>query len=639
VTYLVRDSFSSQELRLFPAFSGSKPNERLAMMLRRDRGRRSRYAEPRRHETCRLLRSRALLPAIFFIFSRRGCEAAARMVVEKGLRLTSGNESEQITAYAHAATSHLDERDLDALGFFAWVDLLSCGVAAHHAGMVPAMKEAVEHLFAAGLVKLVFATETLALGINMPARTVVLESLSKFTGETHETLQPGDFTQLTGRAGRRGIDTAGTAVVLHSRYLDFQRVAGIAARGSHPLRSSFRPTYNMAVNLIARYEQRHAEELLDASFAEFSLSRQRRRVKAEIDRDLDRLAKLKVAAEHPEVDVWAEVGAQKRSQAAVMAEFALATPPGAVLEWDDHGIRRRAAVIAVGRSKQPRLLAVTESGESRRFASDKLPVSIRRIGQLALPRPFRPRDSGYRATVAEQLIEFEPSDPPAPAYPLDPEPLPDLSANLEAARAAKRLEARIESSRRRAAAVEPAVISRFQATTAVLETLGFTSGWTVTPKGTRLRSLYNGLDVVLSECLTAGLFADLEPSQAAGLASAFTYQARRTDSSHIWPPELASVGEAVERIWKRVTSIEQEHGLEPTRAPDAGFAGAISAWVRGATLADLLVDEDPGMGDFVRNARQLLDLLRQIDDADATPRIRDAIRSIDRGVVAAAGSV
>ena len=641
VTYLVRDRFSGQELRLFPAFSGGRPNERLASMLRRDRGGRGRYVGPRRHETCELLRSRGLLPAIYFIFSRKGCEAAARTVVDRGLRLTSPQEAEQITEYARAATSHLEPRDLDVLGYPSWIELLSRGVTTHHAGMVPAMKEAVESLFAQGLVRLVFATETLALGINMPARTVVLESLSKFTGESHETLRPGDFTQLTGRAGRRGIDTAGTAVVLHSQHLDFERVAAIAARGSHPLRSSFRPTYNMAVNLVARYERRHAETLLAASFAEFSRSRQRRSLQSEIADDLERLARLRTAAEHPDVDIWAEADSQGRSHAAVMAEFIAATPPGSVLEWEARGKVRRVVVIAVGRGKQPRLLAVTESGDSQRFASGKFPSSLRRIGLLELPRPFHPRDAGYRAGVAKLLDGFEPEAAAVSAYANDSGATSDISAHLDAARAARRLEARLESQQRRAAAVGPAVLRRFRSTTDVLDELGYTSGWQLTPKGTQLRSLYNDLDVVLAEALAADLFADLGPPAVAALASAFTFEPRRAETPGTWPLDLAEQGRAVTRISARVGSIEKSHGLDPSRPPDPGFATTIWRWAEGASLADLFEGEEPGIGDFVRRARQLIDLLRQIDATDAVvgSSVIDAIRAIDRGVLAAAGAL
>ncbi len=640
VTYLVRDRFSGQELRLFPAFSGSRPNERLASMLRRDRGGRSRYVGPRRHETCELLRTRGLLPAIYFIFSRRGCDAAARVVVDRGLRLTSQQEAEEIIEYARSATSHLEPPDLDVLGYSSWIELLSRGVAAHHAGMVPAMKEAVESLFARGLVRLVFATETLALGINMPARTVVLESLSKFTGESHETLRPGDFTQITGRAGRRGIDTEGTAVVLHSQHLDFERVAAIAARGSHPLRSSFSPTYNMAVNLVARYDRSRAETLLAASFAEFSRSRQRSNLLSEIEDNLERLAALRSAAEHPDVDIWAEIDSQGRPHTAVMAEFISATPPGSVLEWDARGKVRRVVVIAVGRGKQPRLLGVTESGDSRRFASGKFPSSLRRIGQLELPRPFHPKDARYRAEVAKQLNSFKPETAAVAAYASDSGETSDISAHLDAARAARRLEARLESQQRQAAAVGPAVVRRLRSTTDVLDKLGYTSGWKLTPKGTQLRSLYNDLDLVLAESLAAGLFADLDPPAIAALASAFTFQPRRAETSGTWPLELTDQGREITRISARVCSIEKSHGLDPSRPPEPGFATTIWAWAEGASLADLFEDEDPGIGDFVRGARQLIDLLRQIDGTSAVvgSSVIDAIRAIDRGVVAAAAA-
>ena len=136
------------------------------------------------------------------------------------------------------------------LGYWEWRDALERGIAAHHAGLLPVFKETVEELFVAGLVKAVFATETLALGINMPARTVVLEKLSKYNGEGHADLTAGEYTQLTGRAGRRGIDIEGHAVVVWSPGMDPRAVGGLASRRTYPLRSSFRPSYNMAVNLV-----------------------------------------------------------------------------------------------------------------------------------------------------------------------------------------------------------------------------------------------------------------------------------------------------------------------------------------------------------------------------------------------------
>ncbi|HEY2271246.1 MAG TPA: DEAD/DEAH box helicase, partial [Jatrophihabitantaceae bacterium] len=146
------------------------------------------------------LDSEGLLPAITFIFSRAGCDAAVDQCVRAGLWLTGEDERDEIDSIIDERTAAIPGEDLEVLRYWEWREALRRGVAAHHAGLVPAFKETVEHLFVRGLVKAVFATETLALGINMPARTVVLERLSKFNGETHAELTPGEYTQLTGRA-------------------------------------------------------------------------------------------------------------------------------------------------------------------------------------------------------------------------------------------------------------------------------------------------------------------------------------------------------------------------------------------------------------------------------------------------------
>ena len=158
-----------------------------------------------------------LLPAITFIFSRNNCDAAVRQCLAAGIRLTNTQERSEIRAVIARNIKNLAEEDLVVLGYYEWADALERGIAAHHAGLLPAFKVTVEELFQKGYVKAVFATETLALGINMPARTVVLEKLSKWNGEAHVAISPGEYTQLTGRAGRRGIDIEGNAVILWAR--------------------------------------------------------------------------------------------------------------------------------------------------------------------------------------------------------------------------------------------------------------------------------------------------------------------------------------------------------------------------------------------------------------------------------------
>ena len=297
--YLVLDR-ERERLKMLPVFVDGRPN-RDALQLddaarpggrpgarhgrgdgRSGRGRR--VGPPGRVETVELLDQRRMLPAIFFIFSRAQCDAAAKACLDAGLRLTSNEERDAIRRIVDARLGGLESADLDVLGYGQFVAQLDIGVAAHHAGMVPPMKEVVEECFIAGLVKVVFATETLAVGINMPARTVVIEKLTKFTGEHHEQLTPGEYTQLTGRAGRRGIDNIGHAVVLWSPWVRFDEVAELAGSTAFHLRSAFRPTYNMAANLIRTYTSEEAHHLLNLSFAQYQADRDIVRLEARLDR-------------------------------------------------------------------------------------------------------------------------------------------------------------------------------------------------------------------------------------------------------------------------------------------------------------------------------------------------------------------
>ena len=241
------------------------------------RNRRGRFAEPSdrmsRADIIEKLQGENLLPAITFIFSRVGCDAAVKQCLHAGLRLTSPDERTEIRQTALRYTQNIAEEDLEVLGFQEWLTALERGIAAHHAGLLPSFKGAVEDLFQRGLVKAVFATETLALGINMPARTVVLEKLIKFNGEAHVPITPGEYTQLTGRAGRRGIDIEGNAVIQWSPTVDSASAAGLASTRTYPLRSSFSPTYNMAINLISRFGRETARRSLESSFAQFQADR------------------------------------------------------------------------------------------------------------------------------------------------------------------------------------------------------------------------------------------------------------------------------------------------------------------------------------------------------------------------------
>ena len=253
-----QDSQSARRLAPAPGRGGQRPR---------------RVSAPQPGRGHRTARQRGPAARITFIFSRAGCDAAVQQCVHAGMRLLGPDESPRVRSYVEARCADIPDEDLGVLGYHGWLDALERGVAAHHAGLLPTFKEVVEELFVQGLVKAVFATETLALGINMPARSVVLEQLVKWNGEAHADVTPGEYTQLTGRAGRRGIDVEGHAVVVWHPGIDPSGLAGLASTRTYPLRSSFRPSYNMAVNLVGQFGRDRARELLESSFAQFQADR------------------------------------------------------------------------------------------------------------------------------------------------------------------------------------------------------------------------------------------------------------------------------------------------------------------------------------------------------------------------------
>ena len=226
------------------------------------------WRPPRRIDLLAELQERSLLPVIWFVFSRKGCDQAAARLARDGARYTSDEEAARIDGIVEARLAGLDRADLAALGARRWADRLRLGIASHHAGMIPIFKETVEHCFSEGLVRVVFATETLALGVNMPARSVVIDKPTKYDGQRIAPLSPAQYTQLTGRAGRRGIDDRGWAVMLWSKDCSFSDVAALAASRSFELRSVFRPTYNMVTGLLGRMPVEAARDLLRRSFAQ-----------------------------------------------------------------------------------------------------------------------------------------------------------------------------------------------------------------------------------------------------------------------------------------------------------------------------------------------------------------------------------
>jgi ATP-dependent RNA helicase HelY len=644
--YLLRDRHHGDAVEWYPVFGkdGLHPNKRVLNLLRKGRGRHRRFATPRRLEVSEALLGAGKLPAIYFIFSRAGCDDAARSVAAAGLRLTSADERTAIRSFANDATAHLDSVDLGVLGYDSWLAMLETGVAAHHAGMVPAFKETVEQLFSSGHVKLVFATETLSLGINMPAKAVVLESFSKFNGETHELLRAGEFTQLTGRAGRRGMDEQGTAVVLYSPFVPFQKVADVAAMGSHPLMSSFEPSYNMAVNLVANYSKPRAEELLRASFAQFRSQERVRRLEGRIAERTAEVAELLQAAqcERGDIEAYARAPLGSGEGSDAVREFFGGLDSGDVLELGDGG---RWVILARGYGRNPRYLLLSDRGERRKATSDELGALPRHVGRIALDEPVRSSDGAYLDAAATFLRTWTPEGAPrsiAAERPVDTTvaTCPELDEHLQwlarSQRATKDLR-RLERRRRRN---DDDVVDRFHARMAVLSEFGYVERWDLAGKGRSLRRVYSELDLLLTEAVESGSLDGLSAPEFAAVVSMFTFEPRASDGeTAMLVGSVADRYERIVKVWDMVSAAEERHRLPASRMPEPGFAPYAYGWVSGAGLEDLFGKDGFAAGDFVRNCRQLLDVMRQIRDAfpSLAPVAAAAITATDRGIVAVGG--
>jgi ATP-dependent RNA helicase HelY len=644
----------------------------------RDRqGRPVRRPVARRPDVIERLDREGLLPAITFIFSRAGCAAAVEQCLRSGLRLNTEEEAARVRTVVEARTASIPREDLRVLGYWDWLDGLQRGIAAHHAGMLPTFKEVVEELFLEGLVKAVFATETLALGINMPARSVVLEKLTKWNGDAHVDVTPGEYTQLTGRAGRRGIDVEGHAVVLWQQGFDPKSVAGLASTRTYPLRSSFRPSYNMAVNLVGSVGREPARALLESSFAQFQADKSVVGLARQVAKNLEALegyreamtchlgdaqeyAGLRAAVKRREADL-AKSGATQRRAAAAQSLERLKT--GDVIRVPS-GRRSGLAVVldpGVSMTGDAHPLVVTEDRWAGRLSLSDFPAAVEAVGHVKVPRNFNHRTPQARRDMASTLraLGLAPATRASRhrSQAADDEELSRLRAQLRQhpvhgcddreqhmrwAERHQRLRADTDGLERRVAGKTSSIGRTFDSVCDVLTSLGYLDGETVTDTGKQLARVYSEADLLVVECLRSGVWDDLTAAELAAVASALVYENRRPDESVPRVPSGAvqAALSDMTRIWGRLTEAETRARLSFLREPDVGFTWAAWRWASGARLEQVL-DDDPDLtaGDFVRWCKQLVDLLSQVAlvAAPGSPirtTSRQAIDAVRRGVVA-----
>ncbi|MGC0364154.1 ATP-dependent RNA helicase HelY [Rhodococcus sp. 27YEA15] len=662
--------------------------ERVESWQPRGRGRRGSYQNSSdfrplpRPEVIAQLDQSGLLPAITFIFSRAGCDAALAQCLRSRLNLTAPEQLPVIDEIIERHTGALPPEDLEVLGYQDWRAALRRGLAAHHAGMLPAFRQTVEELFVKGLVRAVFATETLALGINMPARTVVLERLVKYNGESHAELTPGEYTQLTGRAGRRGIDVEGHAVVLWQPGVEPTDVAGLASTRTFPLRSSFKPSYNMAINLVDRMGAAESRKLLERSFAQFQADRSVVGVVRGIERNEASLRDLleKLGGSDGEYFEYASLKERLRSRERALersgredrrstaVESLRALKRGDVIAIPI-GRHSGVAVVLVGDDdpRDPRPVVLTADQWAGRISSGDFPEQAQTLGRMRLPKHVDHhtarvrrdlasalRSTGITAPRRKKRHQSGASEDPETAtlrrairvHPCHSRPDRDHLARI--GDKYNRLARETQTMREKAAATTNSLARTFDRIVGLLEERGYMSADTepkVTEAGVRLSRIYSESDLLVAECLRTGVWAGLTPAELAAVVSSVNYESRRDGDTvdRVPTQALRHALNDTQRLWSELRSDEIRHKLPPTREPDLGFVTAVYHWAGDSSLVEALIATGShgrplSAGDFVRWCRQVIDLLDQVRLTAVDPEVARtaarAVASIRRGVVA-----
>ncbi|WP_343708419.1 RNA helicase [Mycobacterium sp.] len=658
-------------------------------------GRSGFYRPPSRPDVIKMLDADGLLPAITFVFSRVGCDAAVQQCLRSSLRLTTEAERAQIAEVIDHRCGDLQDSDLDVLGYYEWREALLRGIAAHHAGLLPVFRHTVEELFTAGLIRAVFATETLALGINMPARTVVLERLVKYNGEQHLPLTPGEYTQLTGRAGRRGIDVEGHAVVLWhpgEETTEPAEVAGLASTRTFPLRSSFAPSYNMTINLVNRVGTEQAHRLLEQSFAQYQADRSVVSLVRGVERGRQMLDDVAAELGGNDAPILSyarlreQISQHEREQARasrLQRRQAIHDALSALRKGDiitiTHGRRGGLAVVLepARDDSDPRPLVLTENRWAGRISSADYSGESAPVGSMSLPKRIEHRQprvrrdlaSALRSAVADLPVSGDRGGKRGESRDTDPELAAlrekmrrhpghrdaDREARIRIAERYLRIERDNAALEKKVAAATNSLARTFDKIVGLLTERGFITlddgTPTVTDDGRLLARIYSESDLLVAECLRTEAWTGLKDAELAAVLSTVLYETRGGEgpgaprNEQIPTPRLRQALTQTRRLSATLRADEHRHRIAPTREPDDGFVAAIYRWASSGDLVTALAAADaegtgPALspGDFVRWCRQVLDLLDQIRNAAPQPELRAAakraIDAIRRGVVA-----
>ena len=511
-----------------------------------------------------------MLPAIYFIFSRRGCrEAMARCSTHRVdfTSLQQKFEIDEVLAERLAQVEDPEEAELYVRSLP--MDLLRRGIAMHHAGLLPYVKETIEALFQQGLLKVVFATETLALGLNMPARACVISTFTKFDGQGFAALRSGQLAQLLGRAGRRGIDSIGHGVILRDPEVDLGVICETLLGNDMAVESKFAPTYNMTLNLLRRHTPEEAEELLEQSFGQYQ------RLRA-----LDSLRERR-----PNLEARLEDLRQRRFRHPRVActERTLSQFLGA----------RQGLDAAREESRQLR----------RRHFRD------RRRGRFGEGT----QDPGGRLERLRRVMRQEErrlSSSPCPTCPI-------LSDHQACRREVVEIEAGLAGAEAEAKAREHEYRTQLQAYRAVLAQLGYLSQDRPTKLGLLAAAVYGENTLLVSQAVAEGWLDQMSAAEICATLVMLAAEDRNPDrpsgKRRMPTARLEKVARRLRQAQRDLSETEAEWGLSESRSPSLDYVEYVYNWASGVPLTELQPPLGIDPGDALRATKSGYALARQLE--------------------------
>jgi superfamily II RNA helicase len=614
------------------------------------------------------LERRGWLPAIYFIFSRLGCERALDGYLADGrplLRPEQRAEVERVVDAATAESPALGQSALNQTIFTA----LRFGVGVHHAGILPSLKRLIEQLFERGLCKVVFATETMSLGIHMPAKSVVLQSLTKRTDHGFRGLTHNELTQMAGRAGRRGIDRDGQCVIALDARDGLEEIVRTIDAAPEPIESQFKLGYGSVAQLLATgLPAEVLRRRVESSFGQYQNLKRIQTLGVEVETLEGLLAEARGYAapcgdfsrigRYRRLRQEAEARRQALGRGGRRGERSLAeAEPGRLVLVRRRGGGSLAAVVGVHSIRGHRVLvdALLPHGALVRVKSGLIKKVFWATPPMTVPRD-RGRDGrGLRGLAAElgrlsvgALLEREQSQGPEAALGSVECHRCPWGATSRCDQRYREIEGITERLSRKREALDltrSAYWQEFLRVGEVLEQFGAVRAGVLEPSGRLIAGLRHDNELIVAELVGRGLLADLALAEASALCSALVEEARSGDPvvARIFlrkRPRLRKQLHQLEAIARVVHEAQRARHLRMPVAVHAGFMPAVFRWASGDDDWSRIVEESFGghEGDLIRALRRLIDLLRQLGDAPEVPAaiaalLLQAARVIDRGIV------